>query len=141
MVFLKRLLIVLVTILFITGCTSINGNSVSKLETTIYKTNNHDELIIEEGFSYIKSIFTDKDTFYHASLLTMEYGTESTKELEEIVKTETNSYDVLYITFSFKTGNVEYESMKSNQLYNFETYLIKSYKDDIWHIYKMEEKK
>ena len=135
---MKKVAIIFTVLILLTGCKYPNGNSVSKLETTIYKTNNHDEIVIEDGFSYIKDIFTDKDTFYHADLLTMEYGLDSTKELEENIKIETNSYDVLYITFSFKTGNVEYETMKSNNIYTYETYLIKSYKDDIWHIYKME---
>lgn len=136
---MKNTILVLISILALTACVAANGNSISKLETTIYKNNNHDELIIDEGFDTIKTIFTDKDTFYHSSLLTMEYGFEGSQELENQVKEETNSYDVLYITFSFKTGDVEYESMIKNHMYNYETYLIKSYKDDIWHVYKMEE--
>ena len=37
-----------------------------------------------------------------------------------------------------KTGDVAYEAMKSNHIYYYETYLIKSYKNDIWHVYKMD---
>lgn len=135
---MKKVLLVIMTLLFLTACTRANGNSISKLETTVYKNNTHDELTIDDGFNTIKKIFTDKDTFFHASLLTMEYGVEGSDELEEQVKTETNSYDVLYIKFTFQTGDVEYEAMKKNHVYNYETYLIKSYKDDIWHVYKME---
>ena len=135
---MKRNLILIMVVLILTGCKLENGNSVSKLETTIFKTFSHEEIVIEEGFNAIKSVFTDKDVFYHASLLTMEYGVEGTSELEEKIKSETNSYDVLYITFSMKTGDVAYEAMKSNHIYYYETYLIKSYKNDIWHVYKMD---
>lgn len=135
---MKKIMLVLASILVLTACKAANGNSISKLETTVYKNNNHDEMIIDDGFNTIKTIFTDKDTFYHASLLTMEYGTENSEVLEENVKNETNSYDVLYIKFSFQTGDVEYEAMIKNHIYNYETYLVKSYKDDIWHVYKME---
>ncbi len=136
---MKKIMLAATVLLLLTACKSVNGNSISKLETTIYKTHSHDELVIEDGFNYIKKVFTDKDTFYHASLLTIEYGSEETKELENKIKEETNSYEVLYIKFSFKTGNVAYQAMQSNHIYNYETYLIKSYKEDIWHIYKMEE--
>ncbi|MCH5166349.1 MAG: hypothetical protein J1F35_00515 [Erysipelotrichales bacterium] len=135
---MKKVLLMIAVITFLTACKAANGNSVSKLETTIYKTNNHEEILIQDGFDYIKDIFTDKDTFYHASLLTMEYGNNDTLEKEEIVKNSTKSYDVLYITFSFETGDVLYETMQSNHVYKYETYLVKSYEHDSWHIYKME---
>ena len=85
---MKRNLILIMIVLILTGCRLENGNSVSKLETTIFKTLSHEEIVIEEGFNTIKSIFTDKDVFYHASLLTMEYGVEGTSELEEKIKSE-----------------------------------------------------
>lgn len=135
---MKKIVLIALVLVLLTACKSANGNSISKLETTIYKTCSHDELVIEDGFDYIKKVFTDKDTFYHASLLTIEYGTDETKELEDKIKEETNSYEVLYFKFSFKTGDVAYQAMQSNHVYNYETYLIKSYKDDIWHIYKMD---
>ena len=135
---MKKVLLMIAAITFLTACKAANGNSVSKLETTIYKTNNHEEILIQDGFDFIKDVFIDKDTFYHASLLTMEYGNNDTLEKEEEVKNLTNSYDVLYITFSFETGDVLYETMQSNHVYNYETYLVKSYEHDSWHIYKME---
>lgn len=135
---MKKIVLIALVLVLLTACKSTNGNSISKLETTIYKTCSHDELVIEDGFDYIKKVFTDKDTFYHASLLTIEYGSDETKELEDKIKEETNSYEVLYFKFSFKTGDVAYQAMQSNHIYNYETYLIKSYKDDIWHIYKMD---
>lgn len=135
---MKKIVLIALVLVLLTACKSTNGNSISKLETTIYKTCSHDELVIEDGFDYIKKVFTDKDTFYHASLLTIEYGSDETKELEDKIKEETNSYEVLYFKFSFKTGDVAYQAMQSNHVYNYETYLIKSYKDDIWHIYKMD---
>lgn len=135
---MKKIVLIALVLVLLTACKSTNGNSISKLETTIYKTCSHDELVIEDGFNYIKKVFTDKDTFYHASLLTIEYGSDETKELEDKIKEETNSYEVLYFKFSFKTGDVAYQAMQSNHVYNYETYLIKSYKDDIWHIYKMD---
>lgn len=135
---MKKIVLIALVLVLLTACKSTNGNSISKLETTIYKTCSHDELVIEDGFDYIKKVFTDKDTFYHASLLTIEYGADETKELEDKIKEETNSYEVLYFKFSFKTGDVAYQAMQSNHVYNYETYLIKSYKDDIWHIYKMD---
>lgn len=135
---MKKILTILITIIFLSGCTNENGNSVRELESTIYKTYNHEEMEIDEGFNTIKTIFTDKDTFYHSSLLTLEYGDYSTEEKESLIKEETNSYDVLYIKFSFRTGDVAYEAMESNHIYNYETYLIKSYENDIWHVYRME---
>lgn len=135
---MKKILTILITLIFLVGCGNKYGNSIRELESTVYKTNGHDEMIIEEGFDTIKKIFTDKDTFYHSSLLTLEYGETETEEKESTVKEETNSYDVLYIKFSMKTGDVAYEAMESNHVYHYETYLIKSYKDDIWHVYKME---
>ncbi len=135
---MKKLFIILATLIFLTGCTPKNGNSVSKLETTIYRTNNHDELIIEEGVRVISKEFTDKDTFYYSSLLTVEYGVSNTLEIENKIKEETNSYDVLYFHFSFKTGDVAYAEMESNHIYDYETILIKSYAHDSWHIYKMD---
>lgn len=135
---MKKTFTILITLVFLCGCTNKYGNSIRELETTIYKKYNHEELVIDEGFNTIKSVFTDKDTFYHASLLTLEYGVDNTEELEKKVKEETNSYDVLYLRFSMRTGNVLYEAMQSNHVYHYETYLVKSYKDDIWHIYRMD---
>lgn len=135
---MKKLFTILITIIFLSGCTNKYGNSIRELESTIYKKCNHEEMIIDEGFNTIKTIFTDKDTFYHSSLLTLEYGIDGTEEKEKHIKEETNSYDVLYIKFSMRTGDVAYEAMKSNYIYNYEVYLIKSYKDDIWHVYKMD---
>lgn len=136
---MKKIFTILIVVLIITtGCKNKYGNSVRELESTIYKTYNHEELEIDDGFNTIKTIFTDKDTFYHASLLTLEYGVENTEELERTAKEETNSYDVLYLRFSMRTGDVEYEAMKSNHVYHYETYLVKSYEGDIWHVYKMD---
>lgn len=135
---MKKVLLLFAFLLLLTGCASANGNSVSKLETTIYNRNGHEEIVIDDGFNFIKKVFTDTDTFYYADLLTMEYGEPGTKELENLIKEETNAYDVLYIKFSFKTGNVAYEAMESNHVYNYETYLTKSYKNDEWHIYYMD---
>ena len=135
---MKKVLLVLTLVLVLTACKANNGNSVSKLETTIYKNNIHTDLVVEDGFDRIKKEFTDQATFYYSSLLTMEYGSDGTLDKEELVKKETNSYDVLYIVFTFKTGDVSYVEMESNHVYKYETYLTKSYEHDDWHIYKME---
>lgn len=137
---MKKTIIIIMTLLILTGCSNENGNSISKLETTIYKTHNHSEMVIEDAFDIIKKEFMKKDTFYHASLLTIEYGVESTEELEKNVFDKLSAYEVIYLTFSFKTGDVSYEVMESNHLYNYQTYLVKYYENDIWHIYQMEEK-
>ena len=136
---MKKLLIVILFCLFSVGCTAKNGNSISKLETTIYNNNNHDELVIEDAFDYMKKVFTDEDTFYYSSLLTLEYGDNDTLDKEESIKQETNSYEVLYIQFSFKTGDVAYEAMESNFVYNYEVYLTKATKNADWRIYKMDQ--
>lgn len=135
---MKKVLLIFAFILVLTACKAANGNSVSKLETTIYTRNGHEEIVIEDAFNFVKNIFTDTDTFYYADLLTMEYGTPDSKQLEERIKNDTNSYEVLYIKFSFKTGNVAYAAMESNHIYNYETYLIKYYEHDEWHIYYMD---
>lgn len=135
---MKKIFTILITLIILTGCGNKYGNSVRELESTIYKTYNHEEMVIDDGFNTIKKIFTDKDTFYHASLLTLEYGFDNTEELEKKIKEETNSFDVLYIKFSMRTGDVAYEAMESNHVYHYEAYLVKSYKDDSWHVYKMD---
>lgn len=83
---MKKVLIMIMCILILTGCKAENGNKVSKLETTIYKSLNHSEMVIEDAFDYLKKEFLEKDTFYHASLLTIEYGDESTEELRKIFR-------------------------------------------------------
>lgn len=138
---MKKILVIIMSLLLLTGCKAENGNSISKLETTIYKTYIHSEMTIEDAFDFIKREFTEKDTFYHASLLTMEYGEESTEELEKHVASKLSAHEVIYLTFTFQTGDVQYEVMESNHLYNYQTYLVKYQENDIWHIYQMEEKK
>ncbi len=136
---MKKVLIMIMCILILTGCKAENGNKVSKLETTIYKSLNHSEMVIEDAFDYLKKEFLEKDTFYHASLLTIEYGDESTEELEKNISEKISAYEILYLTFSFETGDVSYEVMESNHLYKYKTYLIKYNEYDTWHIYQMEE--
>lgn len=136
---MKKILVIIMALMITTGCKAENGNSISKLETTIYKTNNHTEMVIEETFDVIKQEFMEKETFYHSSLLTIEYGVEDTEELESNIKDKLSAYEVIYLTFSFKTGDVSYEVMESNHLYNYKTYLIKYNENDPWHIYQMEE--
>lgn len=136
---MKKTIVIIMALLVLTGCKAKNGNSISKLETTIYKTNNHSEIIIEETFDEVKKLFMEKETFYHSSLLTIEYGGDNTEELESDIKDKLAAYEVLYLTFSFETGDVAYEVMQSNHLYNYQAYLIKYNENDIWHIYQMEE--
>lgn len=136
---MKKTIVIIMALLVLTGCKAKNGNSISKLETTIYKTNNHSEIIIEETFDEVKKLFMEKETFYHSSLLTIEYGGDNTEELESDIKDKLAAYEVLYLMFSFETGDVAYEVMQSNHLYNYQAYLIKYNENDIWHIYQMEE--
>ena len=126
-------------LLILTGCKAENGNSISKLETTIYKTYNHTEMVIEDAFDAIKKEFMEADTFYHTTLLTIEYGIDNTEELEKNILDKLSAYEVIYLTFSFKTGDVPYEVMESNHLYSYQTYLVKYNENDTWHIYQMEE--
>lgn len=54
---MKKVLIMIMCILILTGCKAENGNKVSKLETTIYKSLNHSEMVIEDAFDYLKKNF------------------------------------------------------------------------------------
>lgn len=136
---MKKILIIIMCVFVLTGCKNENGNTVNKLETTIYKTYNHSEMDIEDAFNYIKREFTDEDTFYHASLLTIEYGSDDTEELENTVNSKLAAKETIYLTFTFMTGDVKYEVMESNHTYTYTTYLVKYSDADTWHIYQMEE--
>ncbi len=125
--------------MLVTGCNSHNGNRVNKAETTIYKSLHHDELTIEEAFSCIKDEFMTKETFYYTDLLAIEYGGDMTENLELEFKKNNNYYDVIYLQFTFKTGDQDYISMQKNHSYTYEAYLVKATKRDKWVINKMNE--
>lgn len=135
----KIMIIFMALLILTTGCKAENGNSVSKLETTIYKTYHHNDIVIEDAFEFIKKEFTEEDTFYHASLLTIEYGVDNTEVLEKEIKEKLSAYEVLYLNFSFETGDVSYKNMKSNHTYNYTVYLVKYSESDTWHIHQMQE--
>lgn len=129
---MKRLFILLTVIILLTGCGNTTTANVSKVESTIYKTYNHTEQDINEVFAVLKQYFSNENTFFNCTLLTIEYGKyKDTTGTEENIKTQNNASEAMYLTFTFKTGEKS-TILNSNQIYEYNAWAIK--KDANWQI-------